>query len=129
MKPYFIIAALAIIIASCSTQQKTSGTAGIKEVKEGDSTEYGIVILDPGFDYWYQTHFSTAMDRDNEIYRMYNRTGVMNWNDYFTRGKYRNIIENQLNYDYSIDYGIEVNRKLYWYFKFLEEKYKIRLLH
>jgi hypothetical protein len=129
MRTIFIIVASMLLFAACSTQQKTTGTSGVKELIGSDSTEYGIIILDPEFDHWYITHHSNALDRDNEVYRMYNRTAVMNWNDYFILGKYRNIIENHLDYDYNTDYGIEVNRKLYWYFRFVEERYKIRLLN
>jgi hypothetical protein len=129
MKTIIALIVSGLLFASCSTQQKTTGNQDLKEVVNPDSTEYGVLILDPEFDHWYLTRYSTAMDRDNEVYRMYNRTAVMNWNDYYIRGKYRNIIENNLNYDYHTDYGIEVNRKLYWYFRFIEEKYKIRLLN
>lgn len=128
MKKLLVVLTGLMLFAACSTQQKSAGTSGLKEVKS-DSTEYGIIILDPEFEHWYLTRYTAGLDRDNEIYRMFNRTAVMNWNDYFIRGKYRNIIENRLDYDYNTDYGIEVNRKLYWYFKFVEEKYKIRLFH
>jgi len=54
---------------------------------------------------------------------------VSHWNDYFTRNRYPRAIDSSIDYDYSIDYGIEVNRKLYWYFKYIEDTFKIRLLH
>ena len=38
------------------------------------------------------------------------------------------IHNNYLNYETGTDYGIEVNRKLYWYFKYLESEFKIPLL-
>lgn len=129
MKTVILVAALMLLTAACATHKKTSGIAGLQEAAKSDTTEYDIIILDPEFDHWYLTRYSVAMDRGNEIYRSYNRTAVMNWNDYFLRGKYRNLIENRLDYDYNTDYGIEVNRKLYWYFKFVEEKYRIRLFY
>ncbi|HNX44743.1 MAG TPA: DUF6146 family protein [Bacteroidales bacterium] len=129
MKIHLVIAAILLIPAACSAQQKTTGNTGLKEQNSTDSTEYEITIMDSQFDYWYQTHYTRAMDRDNQTYRSYNRIGVMNWNDYFILGKHRNIIDEHLNYDYNIDYGIEVNRKLFWYFKYIQEEYGIRLLY
>ena len=34
------------------------------------------------------------------------------------------IYENEINYDSNTDYGLDVNYKLYNYFKFVEHKYK-----
>lgn len=129
MKSILIALAVVVMITACSVTRKSTSNSSLKEVAKSDSTEYGIIILDPDFDQWYLTRYSIALDRGNEVYRLYNRTAVMNWNDNFIRGKYRNIIENHLNYDYNIDYGLDVNRKLYWYFKFIEERYSIRLLN
>ncbi len=50
-----------------------------------------------------------------------------NWNDYYRKGKYIEIIDSYINYQLQMDYGIEVNRKLYWYFKYVSENYKVRL--
>jgi hypothetical protein len=93
-----------------------------------DSLEYELVITDPDFDLWYLMNFSSSKDYSNEFYRGKNQFAVSSWNEYFRRGKYSRIIENHIFYDNSVDYGIEVNRKLYWYFKYTEEKFRIRLL-
>jgi len=52
---------------------------------------------------------------------------VANWNDYYRTGKHSQVIDSNINYQPNLDYGIEVNRKLYWYFKYVQEEYKIRL--
>ncbi|MDY0103615.1 MAG: DUF6146 family protein [Lentimicrobium sp.] len=93
-----------------------------------DSTEYKILIIDPDFDRWYMMRYSPSMDRSNETYRSMNIIGVQNWNSFYERGKYPNAIGSYLNYQTNIDYGLEVNRRLYWYFKYIEETYRIRLL-
>ena len=92
-----------------------------------DSTEYEITIIDNEFDLWYQLNYSPAKDYSNEYYRSKNQIGVINWNDYYNRNRHSRVIENYLYYDSSVDYGLEVNRKLFWYFKFIEENYRIRL--
>ena len=121
--PLFIL----LLAWSCSPSKKT-GSANRQSSIKSDSTEYEITIIDPEFDTWYLLNYSPAKEYGNEYYRNWNQIGVGNWNDYFMEGKYSRIIENHIFYQYSIDYGIEVNRKLYWYFKFIEDNFKIRLL-
>ena len=121
-----------LIAWSCSPSKKT-GAAGRQlaiisdSTIKSDSTEYEIIIIDPEFEHWYLTQYSPAKDHSNEYYRNKNQVAVINWNDYYTRTRYHNVIESYIYYDYSVDYGIDVNRKLYWYFKYIEENYKIRL--
>jgi hypothetical protein len=127
LKNLLIPILIVMLIWSCKTSQQTSKSLAGK-VLIIDSTEYEITIIDPEFDTWYLMNYSPAKDRSIDFYKMQNRIGVSNWNDYYRRAKYHRVIEDQIYYDYSIDYGIEVNRKLYWYFKFVEEDYQIRLL-
>jgi len=121
--PVFIL----LIIWACTPSQKT-GSVSKNKVVQIDSMEYEITIIDYDFDNWYLLNYSPSKDYSNEYYRSKNHIGVGNWNDYFARGKYSRVIENNIYYNYSTDYGIEVNRKLFWYFKFIEETYHIRLL-
>ena len=128
MKNLFLPFVMLLLIWSCSTTPKVASTVKPPVIKT-DSTEYEIVVIDPEFDHWYLIHFSQAKDYSNSYYRAKNQVGVSNWNDYFIRNLYPNIIENSILYDNSIDYGIEVNRVLFWYFKYYEDRFKIRLLH
>jgi hypothetical protein len=121
--PLFIL----LVAWSCSPSQKT-GTSDKKTSVQIDSTEYEVIIIDPEFETWYLMNYSPSKDYSNEYYRSRNRIGILNWNDYFDGGRYHRVIENHIFYDPSVDYGIEVNRKLYWYFKYIEENYRIRLL-
>ena len=127
MKKLLIPLFVLLLAWSCSPSQKIS-SSGKPPVIKNDSTEYGIIIIDTGFDHWYLMNFSQPKDRSNEYYRGRNQVGVGNWNDYFTRNRYPRTIDSSIEYDYSVDYGIEVNRKLFWYFKYTEDKLKIRLL-
>jgi len=113
---------------SCTPTQKTSTSKRQSSIKS-DSVTYEITIIDPEFDHWFLLNYSPAKDHSNEYYRSKNQTGVSNWNNFFNRGKYQRVIEDYIYYEYSVDYGMEVNRKLYWYFKYVEETFKIRLLY
>lgn len=127
MKKLLFFAINILLFWSCSSVQKTS--APNEEIAiTSDSTEYEIAILDSDFDVWYLMNYSPSKDRTNDFYRTSNLIAVSNWNNYYLHGKYSRVIGNHIFYDNSIDYGIEVNRKLYWYFKFAETKSHIRLL-
>jgi hypothetical protein len=119
---------LLILAWSCSPSQKTGATEKHSIIKS-DSTEYEITIIDPDFDHWYLLNFSPAKDYNNLYYRGKNQVAVNSWNNYFTRNRYHRVIENYIYYDNSVDYGMDVNRKLYWYFKYTEETFKIRLFY
>jgi hypothetical protein len=128
MKKLIIPLFILLLAWSCSPSLKT-GSSDKHSVIKIDSTEYEITIIDPEFDTWYLLNFSPGKDYSNEYYRGKNQVGAGNWNDYFNRGRYQRVIENYIYYDYAVDYGIEVNRKLYWYFKYTEDRFRMRLLH
>lgn len=130
MKKTLLFAIISLFIIACSPKEhlsRTSKTGSASAVINADSLEHEIIILDPEFDRWYQTRFSEATDRSNEFYQSMNSLGTLNWNLYYNSGKYSNVISSYIDYRNSTDYGIEVNRKLYWYFKYIEEKFRIRL--
>lgn len=128
MKAILILGLFIITAFACTQQKKTTKSQRPAAAIELDSTEYEITIIDPDFDTWYLLNFSPVQDRSNEYYRSMNGLGAVNWNLYYSRGRYSNAVGCYINYIQSEDYGIEVNRKLYWYFKYIEDDYKIRLL-
>ena len=126
---HLIIPMFFLLLAwSCSTSQK-SGSSDKSTSIVIDSTEYEIIIIDNEFDIWYLMNFSPGKDHSNEYYSSKNHGGITAWNDYYTRNRHHHVIENYIFYNNSTDYGIDVNRKLYWYFKYVEETFRIRLIH
>lgn len=106
---------------SCTTTRESApGNATLKENAD-DTTTYEVVIIDNQFEQWYLMNFTPSEDRSDEYYRGKNIIAVANWNQYFNTGKYKRVIESYIDYWPAKDYGIEVNRKLYWYFKYIEE--------
>ncbi|UGU16362.1 DUF6146 family protein [Sinomicrobium kalidii] len=94
-----------------------------------DSLEYEIIIIEPGFNIWlnsvakpegyYSQHF---LENRNRIY-------VINWNQRVQQPfRYSpDLYTMQIDYDPFIDYGYEVNYKLYNYFIYFQRKYNQRL--
>jgi len=128
MKKTIIFLFVLALVWSCSPSLKTRTTKNHTTINI-DSTEYEITIIDPEFDQWYTMRYSAARDLSNEIYRSKNQFAVSNWNSYFNQGHYSRVINNPIYYNSFTNYGIEVNRKLYWYFQYIEETYKVPLFH
>jgi len=128
IKGIFLFGIMILVLGACSTVKETSGHKAVLKPDGHDSTEYDLVIIDIQFDHWYQINYSPAKDYSNEYYRGKNNMAVETWNQYYRDGRYRNIIDSAIDYQSNTDYGIDVNRKLYWYFKFITEQYHIRLI-
>ena len=106
-----------------------------KESKEkpviisNDSLEYEVIIIDVGFTLYLNTiakpknYYSlNYLENKNNMY-------VTNWNlRALNPSKFNSpIYENRIDYSSQIRYGLEVNYKLFNYFQFAQQKYKIRL--
>ena len=94
-----------------------------------DSLEYEIIIIDPGF-----TYFLNAIAQPEGFYSQKylenrNRAWVITWNQRFQAPNQfnPNIYENSIDYQQNIDYGYEVNYKLFNYFLFAQRKYNMNL--
>ncbi|CAI8436304.1 MAG: Uncharacterised protein [Flavobacterium sp. SCGC AAA160-P02] len=94
-----------------------------------DSLEYEVIIFDIGFNLYLKTiarpigyYSQNFLENKNYIY-------VTNWNiramnpSIYDVSIYGSIID----YDPKINYGLEVNYKLFNYFQFAQQKYNIRL--
>jgi hypothetical protein len=127
MKLSFFIGIMALVVWSCSPVKVATKTSAHLAKNSQDSTEYEVVIIDNGFDLWFLTNYSESKDRSNEYYRAKNMVAVANWNDYYHLGRYDRVVESYIDYRPDIDYGIDVNRKLFWYFKYVKSEYGINL--
>ncbi len=93
-----------------------------------DSLEYELIIIDPGFESWLAGKPSMNYLSDS-YYRSKNNLYVIEWNNrYLSPHRYGLIYENYIEYDPRVDYGIELNYKLYYYFKYFEEKHNVVLI-
>lgn len=106
-------------------QQKEEDTVVIAD----DKTEYEIIIIEPGFQTWLQSIARPEGYYSQSFLENRNRILVINWNQRVLQPLRYNphLYEMQINYDQSIDYGYEVNYKLYNYFVYFQRKYNQRL--
>ena len=133
MKNLIYFFAIALTVISCGTTNTKNASDSKKDIEEAvvisnDSLEYEIIIYDIGFSTYLNTiakpmgyHSQNYLEAKNNFY-------VIEWNIRANNPiRYGDIYENQIEYSTNIDYGLEVNYKLYNYFKFFEKKYKVRL--
>ncbi|MCM4166207.1 hypothetical protein DHD08_00765 [Arenibacter sp. H213] len=94
-----------------------------------EKTEYEILIIEPGFDFWLQSiakpegyYSQSFLENRNQLY-------VTEWNIRASQpfSYDPNLYELRIDYDPHIDYGYEVNYKLYNYFIYFQRKYNQRL--
>lgn len=121
---------LCFFLFSCgsSPKQSPTPTEDDKVVIKNDELEYEVIIIEPGFNSWLVTqppqnfYTQTALE-------IKNRRWVSEWNRRVLQ-PYNfnpNLYEMQINYDASIDYGMEVNYLLFQYFTYFQQKYRQNL--
>ena len=130
MKKLLYLTLALVLVYSCATtktDKKMTDTPSISDTVriENDSLEYEIIIIDPG----YSTFLAATARPEGYYSQSYlenkNRFLVTDWNQRVQQ-PYRynpDLYELQIDYDPQIDYGYEVNYKLYNYFVYFSRKY------
>jgi len=122
---------------ACESSKKSIEKSNISEnasevdtIKiENKELEYEIIIIENGFESWLATQRSKdyytqqTLESKNKFYVMEWNRRVMSPNRY-NPDLYTMLID----YDHTVDYGMEVNYLLYMYFEFFQIKYRQRLM-
>jgi len=137
MKTSIYLLVICGLLIGCNTSNKavqnSNGMANMAEQDTvriaNDNLEYEIIIIEPGFNSWLATtakpegyHSQSYLENRNRIY-------VTEWNSRVLQPHRYNpkLYEMQINYDSGVDYGYEVNYKLYNYFIYFQLTYKQQL--
>lgn len=131
MKTLITFLVISIFLISCNSTVKTTSITN-SNLPEGavrianDSLEYEIIIIDIGFESYLHSIAKPANFYSQSYYEIKNKFYVTEWNIRAQNPLRYNssIYENVIDYNFSTDYGLDVNYKLYNYFKFVEYKYK-----
>lgn len=116
-------------LLSCSTAKKTVQAPKPEKIElapnDQDSTEYELIIIDPGFESWFNMTHKPVWYYSKDFLASWNYQYVVAWNakarDPFFRDRNPdNPFLNEIDYRPHIDYGIDLNYKLYNYFKYIE---------
>ena len=136
MKPLVLILVLVISFISCNSTSKTtnSNKETVQKSQDtvriaNDSIEYEIIIIEPGFNSWLETRAKPEGYYTQSYLESRNQMFVTEWNIRVNQpGRYSpNLYEMRINYSPHIDYGYEVNYKLYNYFIFFQLHYRQQL--
>ncbi|MCR8669137.1 DUF6146 family protein [Aestuariibaculum sp. M13] len=94
-----------------------------------DDLEYEIIIIEPGFNFWLASRAKPEGFYSQEYLENRNRIYVTEWNSRVIQPqRYNpNLYEMQIDYQPQIDYGYDVNYKLYNYFIYFQLTYKQQL--
>lgn len=131
----FCLLGCLITVTFCSTKKETTEKSVSSTNQKSDtvriandSLEYEVIIFEPGFNAWLATqrprgHYGMAfLENRNRIWvREYNLR-VQNPTNFDP-----DLYPLQIDYDFTIDYGYEVNYLLYHYLKYFQEKYNQNL--
>jgi len=126
MKQALLIVLLAVF-AACSTPKNIQ----LKEVAENDekdSVSYELIVLDPGFESWFITYSKPSWYHSQSYYENWNQQYVNAWNYHSIWRRNSQLLEGQINYEARIDYGLEINHKLFYYFQYVERVLKIPII-
>ncbi len=129
-KKAFFIPVLLVLFLSGFSQQHLETAPMLPDslaIVEGDTTEYELMIFDNVFHSWFLTNSKPVWYHEASYYRSQNIHYVANWNSRVRQSNYRPPFEYEIDYDPKIDYGVELDWQLFWYFKYLEHKLGIRL--
>ena len=130
MKKILLILAVIIGVWACSTQKKAvkAEQQEKEEVQGKDSIEYDMETFDSRFKAWYQTHNKPTMYHSQDYYEYWNNQYVLAWNSNASDASKGSFFEPIIGYDQNTDYGLELNHKLFYYFQYVENVLKIKVL-
>jgi len=139
MKTVIYTLLVCAFMVSCNTSKPIKNTTK-NEISENvklsdtvtisnDELEYEIIIIEPGFNFWLASRARPEGFYSQQYLESRNYQYVLEWNQRVLQ-PFRfdpNLYELQIDYQNNIDYGYEVNYKLYNYFIFFQTQYKQRL--
>ncbi|WP_452224534.1 DUF6146 family protein [Lacinutrix chionoecetis] len=138
MKNLFILLAILVITFSCNSSKEVKKPDNENtQLKAGDTIkisseelEYDVIIIEPGFGTYLASIAHPEGFYTQEYMESRNIRYVQEWNRRVQQpGRYNpNLYELDINYRHGIDYGYEVNYKIYNYFVYFQNKYNQNLL-
>ncbi len=140
MKTFIYILLVFGFMVSCNTY-KTTTPQNDKTEKElalaandtvtiaNEELEYEIIIIEPGFNIWLQSRARPVGYYTQSFLENRNRQLVLEWNSRVMQPQRFNpsLYELVIDYQPNIDYGYDVNYKLYNYFIYFQINYKQQL--
>lgn len=129
MKKIIFWIGIILVLVACSTKRNIVEIKNkTAEVAAEDSVEYQLETFDQKFETWYLLHNSQAQYRSQSYYEVWNRQYVSAWNANAMNPRRNSFFETIVGYEPTIDYGFELNHKLFYYFQYVERVLKIQIM-
>lgn len=126
----FILLFITLVISCESTKTATqSAETSLSDTLRiaNEEIEYEIIIIEPGFNAWLLTQPGKGYHGLSSL-EMKNRRMVAEYNRRVYDLSYpRNLYQQEINYDPTTSYGLEVNYLLYNYLVYFEKTYNQKL--
>lgn len=129
MKNLIYIVLILTLIFGCSSASKSIANTSEKTTKLSDTVrianeelEYEVIIIDGGFNSWLNSVAQPRGFYSESFLENRNRIWVTEWNNRFLQpNRYNaNLYQMQINYNYGIKYGYEVNYLIYNYLTYFQ---------
>jgi hypothetical protein len=131
LKQAIFLFTVVIFFWACGSSPKNNKNVEKEEpvVIANDSLEYEIIIIDIGFNTFLNSIAKPEGFYSQNYLEARNRVWVFEWNQRARNPQRFNtsIYENIIDYQSNTDYGYEVNYKLFNYFLFAQQKYRMNL--
>jgi hypothetical protein len=121
-----ILIALTALLCAKIYPQKGDTTKMLKIENGKDSTEYDLVVFDPDYSTFLMTQPPKNFYSEN-YYKSWNGRYVTEWNIRYRQSR-SNLYESYIDYDPNTEYGLDLEYKLYYFFRFFEKKNNVVLV-
>jgi uncharacterized protein YcfL len=125
MKKVILPLLVLLAFAGCTAKRSIVKIENHPEIM--DSVYYELLVDEPGYDSWMATNSKPDWYHEKEYYRYWNLLYITEFNYRVLHSNTGHPFDVMINYDQQTDYGPELEYKLYWYFKFIEDKYNTKL--
>ncbi len=138
MKSIIYIILICSFLVSCKSTKQVDTTSSIDEVSltENDTVsisnnelEYELIIIEPGYNLWLETRARPRGYYEQDFLETRNKLYVDAWNERANQPlRYpSDLYDSHIYYNTTVDYGYEVNYKLYNYFIYFQLTFKQQL--
>ncbi len=132
MKTLLLLLVIIAAFMACNSHKQIAGRESPElsiSPDEQDSTKYELIVFESGYETFLVSQAKPKWYYSNSYYKNWNIQYVTEWNYRYNNPlKYGNFYETEINYNPSVDYGIDLNYRLYQYFQFIEKEYGIVLI-
>lgn len=129
--PFLLL--LLVFISSCSSNTTSENNKNFEtkmSFEPDENGEYDIIVMDPQYDMYLKSIAKPQFYYSYEYYKTKNRNFAIIWNQRHMNPMAYNpdLYAVSIDLDPQIYYGEEFEYKLYNFFKFIEWKYRVRLI-